>query len=164
MFDLRVTWEWKRHWKRFTDFAKKNMSRSMTEPTKWRAPSEDSDQPGHPPSLIRVFTVHSKDSQGSKASSCGQRRLWSDWANARLIWVFAGCTVVLLVLSCCGLYVCNHEYHTDPEGAVWWGFTLFAIPPAFFMHNCMVKPHSSNLRIITAIFLGDKILWFLPYW
>ena len=26
------------------------------------APSEDSDQPGHPPSLIRVFTVHSMGS------------------------------------------------------------------------------------------------------
>ena len=29
------------------------------------APSEDSAQPGHPPSLIRVF-------QGPNASSCGQ--------------------------------------------------------------------------------------------
>ena len=26
------------------------------------APSEDSDQPGHPPSLIRVFAVHSTGS------------------------------------------------------------------------------------------------------
>ena len=38
------------------------------------APSEDSDQPGHPPSLIRVFAVHSMGSQGSKVSSCRQRR------------------------------------------------------------------------------------------
>ena len=37
------------------------------------APSEDSDQPGHPPSLIRVFVVRSKDSQGPKVSSYGQR-------------------------------------------------------------------------------------------
>ena len=41
------------------------------------APSEDSDQPGHLPSLIRVFTVHSVGSLGTKLSSCGQRRLWS---------------------------------------------------------------------------------------
>ena len=47
------------------------------------APSENSDQPGHPPSLIRVFAVRSKDSQGPKASSSGQRRLWSDWAAAQ---------------------------------------------------------------------------------
>ena len=35
------------------------------------APSEDSDQPGHPPSLIRIFAMRS----GLKLSSCGQRRL-----------------------------------------------------------------------------------------
>ena len=47
------------------------------------APSEDLDQPGHPPSLIRVFVVRLMDSYGSKLSSCGQRRLWSDWADAQ---------------------------------------------------------------------------------
>ena len=46
-------------------------------------PSEDSDQPGHPPSLIRVFAVRWMGSQGPKLSSCGQRRLWSDWADAQ---------------------------------------------------------------------------------
>ena len=44
------------------------------------APNEDSNQPGHPPSLIRVFAVRSVGSQGSKVSSVGQRRLWLDWA------------------------------------------------------------------------------------
>ena len=39
------------------------------------APSEDSDQPGHQPSLIRVFAVRSKRSQGPKLSSRGQRKL-----------------------------------------------------------------------------------------
>ena len=47
------------------------------------APSEDSDQPGHPPSLITVFAVCSMGSSGSKLSSCGQQRLWSDWADAQ---------------------------------------------------------------------------------
>ena len=37
------------------------------------APSEDSDQPGHPPSLIRVFAVHSMGIRGPNVSSCGQR-------------------------------------------------------------------------------------------
>ena len=46
-------------------------------------PSEDSDQLGHPPSLIRVFAVHSMDCYGPKLSSCWQQRLWSDWANAQ---------------------------------------------------------------------------------
>ena len=40
------------------------------------------DQPGHPPSLIRVFAVRSAGSYGSKVSSCGQRRLCPDWADA----------------------------------------------------------------------------------
>ena len=43
----------------------------------------DSDQPGYPPSLIRVFAVHSMGSWGPHASSCAQQRLWSDWANAQ---------------------------------------------------------------------------------
>ena len=47
--------------------------------------SEDSDQPGHPPSLICVFAVRSVCSWGPKLYSCGQQRLWSDW-------VFAGRT------------------------------------------------------------------------
>ena len=38
------------------------------------APSEDSDQPGLQPSLIRVFAVRSKGSQGPKLSSRGQRK------------------------------------------------------------------------------------------
>ena len=38
------------------------------------APSEDSDQPGHSPSLIRVFAVRLMVSQKPNASSCGQRR------------------------------------------------------------------------------------------
>ena len=47
------------------------------------APSEDTDQPAHTRSLIRIFTGHSLDNQGCKVSSRGQRRLWSDCANAQ---------------------------------------------------------------------------------
>ena len=56
------------------------------------APSKDSDQPGHPPSLIRVFTVRLKIDRILSYSVSAQWRLWSDWASAhgRLIWVFAG--------------------------------------------------------------------------
>ena len=53
------------------------------------APSEDSDQPGHPPSLIRVFAVRSKGSKGPNLSSHGQRRLirlfgCPDWSESSL--------------------------------------------------------------------------------
>ena len=55
------------------------------------APSEDSDQPGHPPSLIRVFAVHMKKGWILSYPLNAQRRLWSDWVDAQadrsLCWV-----------------------------------------------------------------------------
>ena len=47
------------------------------------APSEDSDQPGYPPSLIRVFAVRMKKALVISYPLGGQRRLWSDWADAQ---------------------------------------------------------------------------------
>ena len=47
------------------------------------APSEDSDQPAHSRSLIRIFTERILDSQGYTVSSCGQRWLWSNCADAQ---------------------------------------------------------------------------------
>ena len=47
------------------------------------APSEDSDQPGHPPSLIRVFAVRIKKAWILSYLLSAQRRLWSDWADAQ---------------------------------------------------------------------------------
>ena len=47
------------------------------------APSEDSDQPGHPPSLIRDFAVLMKKVLVFSYQLIAQRRLWSDWADAQ---------------------------------------------------------------------------------
>ena len=47
------------------------------------APSEDSDQPGHPPSLIRVFAGRMKKAWVLSYPLSAQRRLWSDWAAAQ---------------------------------------------------------------------------------
>ena len=46
------------------------------------APSEDSDQPGHLPSLIRVFAVRMKKAWVLSYPLSAQRRLWSDWVDA----------------------------------------------------------------------------------
>ena len=46
-------------------------------------PSEDSDQPGHPPSLIRVFAVRMKKPWVLSYPLSAQQRLWSDWADAQ---------------------------------------------------------------------------------
>ena len=72
-------------------------SRSMTEPNHLACvPSKDSDQPGHPPSLIRVFAVRFMGSLGPNASSCRQWILWSYWADGCPGWS---------ELSCCGSYL-----------------------------------------------------------
>ena len=61
----------------------------MTRAASWQnqqndcAPSEDSDQPGRPPSLIRVFTVCMKKPWVLSYPFSAQRRLWSDWADAQ---------------------------------------------------------------------------------
>ena len=47
------------------------------------APSEDSDQPGHPPSLIRTFAVRMKKAWVLSYPLSAQRRLWSDWVDAQ---------------------------------------------------------------------------------
>ena len=46
-------------------------------------PSEDSDQPGHPPSLMRVFAVRMKKASVLSYPLSAQRRLWSNWADAQ---------------------------------------------------------------------------------
>ena len=47
------------------------------------APSEDSDQPGHPPRLIRVFAVRMKKAWVFSYPLSAQWRLRSDWADAQ---------------------------------------------------------------------------------
>ena len=45
-------------------------------------PSKDSDQLGHLPSLIRVFTVRMKKAWTLSYPGSAQQRLWSDWGDA----------------------------------------------------------------------------------
>ena len=82
------------------------MSRDMTKTT--CVLSEDSDQPGHPPSLIRVFAVHMKKALVLSYPLSAQWRLirlggCSGWSESSL----GGRTVTLLVLSCRGSYYYN---------------------------------------------------------
>ena len=61
----------------------RHLSRDMTKPTIECAPSQDSDQPEHPPSLIRVFAVCMKKAWALIYPVNAQRRLRSDWADAQ---------------------------------------------------------------------------------
>ena len=47
------------------------------------APCEDSDQPGHPPSLIRVFAVRIKKAWVLSYQLSAQWSLWLDWADTQ---------------------------------------------------------------------------------
>ena len=57
-----------------------NISRSRTKPTKWPAKTQIS---LNICPVWSVFAVRSIGRWGPKLSSCGQRRLWSDWADAQ---------------------------------------------------------------------------------
>ena len=60
------------------------MSCLMTKPTEWPGTRrKESDQPGHPPSLIRVFAVRMTTSWVLSFPLSTQQRLWSDWVDAQ---------------------------------------------------------------------------------
>ena len=106
-------------------------------------PSEDSDQPGHPPSLIRVFAVRMKKAWVLSYPLSTQWRLWSDWAEAQadlsLCWAhthFVGFFMSRLICRWTGR-------QTSAPGAVWSGSTLFA--------NTFL-----SFRIITVLLLISK--------
>ena len=63
------------------------------------APSEDSEQPGNPPSLIRVFVVGLENIGSLVIHWAPSKGFGQTGWMPRLIWVFAGRTVNLLVLS-----------------------------------------------------------------
>ena len=87
----------------FTSMQYSEMSHRMTKPSKWPVRPANSDQPEHPPSLIRVFAVHMKKHWVLSYPLSAQRRLWSDWAEAQADLSFSlGAHVILLVLSCSG--------------------------------------------------------------
>ena len=69
------------------------------------APSKDSSQPGHPPSLIRVFAVRMKKPWILSYPLSAQRRLWSDWADAQ-----ADLSLRWVHMSVC--WFCHKAAHT----------------------------------------------------
>ena len=130
------------------------------------APSEDSDHPGHPPSLIRVFVVHMKKFWVLSYPLSAQRRLWSDWADGQadlcLRWAhihFVGFVLRRLV------YVftffnsssrCHRQAATFDYGIAWISFFLSLFWPLDHFDHYMspvkricVFEHPS-LQILTA--------------
>ena len=139
------------------------------------APSEDSNQPGHPPSLIRVFAVRMKKPWALSYLLSAQRRLWLDRADAQadlsLRWAhshFVGCVVSWLILILC-FYSYNPErLHGDTGvggGGGWGGGNC----PDFLVGMCdwslRNMSHSYNLErlIFRLIFKIDTYAFLLKY-
>ena len=94
------------------------------------APRKDSDQPGHPPSLIRVFAVRMKIAWVLSYPLSAQRRLWSDWTHAQadlsICWShthFVGFVTSWLIWvltkakrSCTKLYTLSVQMGTSASG------------------------------------------------
>ena len=84
-----------------------NMTEKMKWATTWQnqqsecAPSEDSDQPGYPPNLFSIFAVQLV-AKGPSFLHADSEESDQTVRMPRLIWVFAGRTATLLVLSCRG--------------------------------------------------------------
>ena len=104
------------------------------------APSEDSDQPGHPPSLISLRSAL-MGSPGWSESSLGAHIIL-------LVWSQGGSNIYIFSLQ-------YWSYVFGPTGlgkqwnrAVLSGSTLFAIPSASFGCFTIVKPHFSDFLII----------------
>ena len=80
------------------------------------APSEDSDHPGHLPSLIRVFAVRLKKGW-SLATHKAHSELWSDWADAQanlsLHWDLPSLIRVFAVRLKKGWSLATHKAHSE---------------------------------------------------
>ena len=146
----------------------------MTNPQNDCAPGEDSDQPR----LIRAFAVHSMGSWGPKVSSCGQWRLWSDWADAQadlsLRWehrpfcwlchkaaqIWRNNQSAILVIN----YINMHE-HEHPS----WDYEFQINSPYFrritrTIHvNCRGKIIHISPHISCNLMVGKQTLWYLSF-
>ena len=104
------------------------------------AASEDSDQPGHPPSLIRVFAVRMKKAWVLSYPLSAQRRLWIDWVDAQAD-------------------LCLRWAHTH--------FAGFVILWLIWLYQFLIIAFSSTFRsihILHTILEGNKNFWFLREW
>ena len=81
-------------------------------------PSEDSDQPGHPPSLIRVFAVRMKNVWVLSYLLSASEDSDQNGRMPRLIWVFAGrtCHFVGFVVHwlMCDILFCHYLFLISP--------------------------------------------------
>ena len=117
------------------------------------APNEDSDQPGHPPSLIRVFTVRVTKAWVLSYPLSAQRRLWSDWVDAQ-----AELSLHLAHISFC--WFCHEVAHfLKPshhlKRSMWFSWRLKA---TYFLPNAIIpyKTPVAKTRQLPNTVVGEK--------
>ena len=129
------------------------------------APSEDSDQPGHPPSLNRVFAVRMKKPSVLSYPLSAQRRLWLDWAHSQ----FVGFVMRRLIYCVAGLHFVNGTiyaanfnlyFHRFAFLLFYWPRESFAKCPQWFwiIWICFVFCNISQLVNINHGHLSN-LLW-----
>ena len=108
-------------------------------------PSEDSDQPGHPPSQIRVFAVRMKKAWVLSYLLSVQRRLWSVWVDAQadlsLRWAHMPFCRFCHVMSRLKCYSDSHENQYKPLDAQWF------------------KDRRRNVRLWWSFFIKDILIY-----
>ena len=122
------------------------------------APSEDSDQPGHPPSLIRVFACAQWVAKGPRFLHADSKNSDQTGRMPKLIWVFAGlcwfCHVVahMEVLMMQSLKSCIVRILFSSSGQIASTFSSFG---AQYRHLLPAKSYVKLLPIV----MGCRIWW-----
>ena len=118
-------------------------------------PSEVSDQPGHPPSLIRVFAVRMKKAWVLSCPLSAQQRLWSDWADAQadlsLRWTHShivGFVMSRLIWNCC----C--DFQANDNRPIYWRLTLTPL-----MFTALLRKHKMNFAQEQEVKILHLSIW-----
>ena len=122
-------------------------------PAKWykltRAPIEDSNQPAHPRSLIRVFNGRSLGSQRFNVSSGEKLVLWSDCADAPTHLNHRSTHMPNCTLCCIPATIeCSSRIITDKALLVGGGVHV----PLFPWNNLACSPVPQNSKICVLMF------------
>ena len=126
------------------------------------APSEDSDQPGHPPSLIRVFAVRMKKAMVQSYPLSAHRWRMAK-ADLSFCWVhihFVGCVVRRLILIV-ALHGDHFTCFLQPEGALYLykSDVYYEVPMRSNGVHSFVWPCTCSFALRSCVVAFDHILW-----
>ena len=116
------------------------------------SPSEDSNQPGHPPSLISLRCPH-EETLGPSYPLSAQRRLWSDWVDSQadlsLRWAhthFVGFVVSWLI------YMYKETRYTTKSNVNFCGFSRRFLKLLIFK-NVILTVRTVNWKMKTSLLM-----------